>query len=243
MNTIKLAGLGLAVAITGCVASPAGDPIAGPDVESADVGTAQEALSAASVPTRHAYVGYNNRIGVTDDFALAYAQFELIAGARVAISVQGASDGVGFKLYRVTPAGNLSLLRTVDGPTGVAKTTLKNSKGGSYVVETTSNLHPDSLELSVDCLSADGRCTPLRQPAEMCGGIAAFNCDAGLYCATAVTTCGRWDQSGTCAVKPDVCTRIYAPVCGCDGKTYGNACEAASAGASIASRGACSTAN
>ncbi|WP_371400269.1 hypothetical protein [Priestia megaterium] len=32
---------------------------------------------------------------------------------------------------------------------------------------------------------------------------------------------------------------MYQPVCGCDGKTYGNACQAAGAGVSVASAGAC----
>ena len=35
------------------------------------------------------------------------------------------------------------------------------------------------------------------------------------------------------------CTFIYQPVCGCNGKTYGNACIAASVGISIVKQGEC----
>ncbi|HAN30250.1 MAG TPA: hypothetical protein DCQ06_01510, partial [Myxococcales bacterium] len=58
-------------------------------------------------------------------------------------------------------------------------------------------------------------------------------CSKGFYCN------GPCGQSGKCAPIPQMCTMEFKPVCGCDKKTYGNACSAAAAGVSVASQGDC----
>ena len=77
---------------------------------------------------------------------------------------------------------------------------------------------------------------------ETCGGIAATQCPANFYCMQETGQClGVMDGAGTCQPIPEFCTREYRPVCGCDGQTYPNACDAAANGVSVAIEGECAS--
>ncbi len=61
-------------------------------------------------------------------------------------------------------------------------------------------------------------------------------CLPGEFCLK--NNCG--DPIGTCTKKPEVCTQLHLPVCGCNGITYPNLCVAHSAGVNVLQESTCS---
>jgi hypothetical protein len=85
-----------------------------------------------------------------------------------------------------------------------------------------------------------GQCTSSGQgQGETCGGIAALECAAGLFCDYPAGTCNWGDPSGVCVSLPATCPQTFAAVCGCDGVTYSGECEATKAGARVDHVGGC----
>lgn len=61
-------------------------------------------------------------------------------------------------------------------------------------------------------------------------------CGAGDFCAKAD---GKCEDEGICAKRPQLCPLPVDPVCGCNGKTFNNRCEAFRAGVDVKHAGKC----
>jgi hypothetical protein len=191
----------------------------------------------ATAPYQRLYFDVSNELQVGGDVLGAV---DLQSGANVELeAVTKDGSPIRFELWRVHDAGDVELVNAFDVESGFVLTSFVAPSDGRTLLHFPVAANSAEVVVHMEC-SGGTRCTATMQPSETCTD--ARPCDQGLLCIPSDRHCNlEWD-GGTCALpaKTVTCDREETnPVCGCDGKTYADACLARVAGAGISHLGEC----
>jgi hypothetical protein len=237
---LPVAGLVLSsVVAMGCGGATTDDAMRLPGASS---GQSETPVDVAA-PAERIYFGVTNHLHVGGD---VLAKMNLSAGAQIELEAATVdSSPIRFELWQVhaSTAGEspwVELMNAFDVESGFVLTSVDAPSDGIYLVHFPAPSSPRDVNLHMDCDRTSGRCTPELQPGEVCYQQAA--CSPGLACAPNDGACDAIWWGGQCVVPGDDtnCAGLpSAPVCGCDGTTYGNECLAVASGNGMKTNGAC----
>lgn len=204
----------LAVLLCACGDGLPGSQPQGPDFLSLQ---SKALIQIADVPTSVRCV----KITVSGAFISTFA-LTTTPGRTASVSASGLPTGTVTFLGEAFPK-ECSALTTADGAEWRSDPIQQHLVAGATAVLTL-NLRRNGIASVNFGFQFAAECSP--------GGA---TCAANQICF--VLACG--DSVGGCVDRPSTCSQEYAPVCGCNGATYANQCEAALAGQSVAHDGAC----
>ena len=118
----------------------------------------------------------------------------------------------------------------------LARTTLLPAAAVRCLVACHRTAEPDAGSTSQPSELEQAVAPPSDTAAAPCGLDAP--CAEGQWCDYGDGLCGAGAQ-GTCAPRPQMCVQIFQPVCGCDGRTHGNACAGQMEGVDVHYPGEC----
>lgn len=98
----------------------------------------------------------------------------------------------------------------------------------------------DGEESSLEPAASSLKFTDAGVRSRRCGGPFGLRCGSAEVCALESDGgCPGPKAYGTCELRDRVCPQIFDPVCGCNGKTFSNACSAGAAGITVQYAGEC----
>lgn len=116
--------------------------------------------------------------------------------------------------------------------------------GRTYLNICVAHSHGVSPRSMGQCPEPSAGGAPASEPGSCGPGGESGSCPEGLFCLySEAQYCGEVAGPGQCTEQPTVCTKEWAPVCGCDGRNFSNDCVAHSHGVSIRHRGLCQDGN